>query len=87
METIVRRGATIGANATIICGNTLGRYSFVGAGAVVSHDVPDYALVVGNPARRIGWVCACGEKLSPGLSCSSCDQQYKESENGLEVLK
>lgn len=87
LNTIVRCGATIGANATIICGNTLGRYSFVGAGAVVSHDVPDHALVVGNPARRIGWVCACGEKLSPELSCSACSQQYKESENGLEVLK
>jgi UDP-2-acetamido-3-amino-2,3-dideoxy-glucuronate N-acetyltransferase len=61
--TRVRRGASIGANATIVCGSTLGEYAFVGAGAVVSRDVPDYALVVGVPARQIGWMCQCGERL------------------------
>ena len=62
----VRRGASIGANATIVCGVTIGAYAFVGAGAVVTHDVPDYALVMGNPARRTGWMCRCGEKLGRG---------------------
>src|SRR2546423_8741391 len=63
-RTIVRRGATLGANSTIVCGHTVGRYAFVGAGAVVTKDVPDYALIVGNPARVVGWVCECGTKLS-----------------------
>ena len=62
-ETLVRKGASIGANATIVCGNTLGEYCFVGAGAVVTRDVPAYAMVVGVPARLVGWVCQCGEKL------------------------
>ena len=61
--TLVQRGATIGANATILCGVTLGEYAFVGAGAVVSHDVPPYALVYGTPARLRGWMCRCGERL------------------------
>lgn len=72
--TLVRRGATIGANATILCGITIGENAFVGAGAVVTRDVPAYALVVGNPARRTGWMCACGVKLaSTGtVRCGAC---------------
>ncbi|MED5464655.1 MAG: Gfo/Idh/MocA family oxidoreductase [Myxococcota bacterium] len=85
-ETVVRQGASIGANATIVCGNNLGRFSFVGAGAVVTKDVPDYALVVGNPAKRIGWMCACGKKLPKTLTCSACEQRYVENENRLEPL-
>lgn len=74
-RTLVRRGVSIGANATIVCGATLGEYAFVGAGAVVSRDVKPYALVVGVPARQVGWVCACGEKLdAPGPSGSSGDE-------------
>ena len=62
-QTVVRRGATIGANATIICGNEIGEYAFIGAGAVVTKSVPAFALVVGNPARQIGWVSECGHRL------------------------
>jgi UDP-2-acetamido-3-amino-2,3-dideoxy-glucuronate N-acetyltransferase len=65
-RTLVRRGASIGANATVVCGSTLGEYCFVGAGAVVTKDVPPYALMTGVPARRTGWMCACGVKLPTG---------------------
>jgi UDP-2-acetamido-3-amino-2,3-dideoxy-glucuronate N-acetyltransferase len=78
-KTTVLRGATLGANATILCGHTIGRYSFVGAGAVVTTDVPAYALVVGTPARRIGWVCACGTRLKTAVGksvCSECRAVY-----------
>ena len=70
-RTLVRRGASIGANATIVCGATLGEYSFVGAGAVVANDVKPYALVVGVPARQIGWVCQCGERLASAAVASA----------------
>ena len=70
-QTLVKRGATIGANATIVCGNTLGRYSFVGAGAVVTKDVPDFAVVYGSPASIRGWACMCGLMLDFGESAGS----------------
>ena len=84
-RTLVRRGATIGANATIVCGTTLGEYAFVGAGAVVSSDVPDYALVVGVPARRIGWMCQCGERLpdSGAGTCAACGSSYEAAADGI----
>jgi UDP-2-acetamido-3-amino-2,3-dideoxy-glucuronate N-acetyltransferase len=83
--TLVRRGATLGANATIVCGVTIGEYAFVGAGAVVVKDVPDHALVVGNPARTIGWMCACGRRLGfdPNDSagtCFVCERAYRARE-------
>jgi predicted dehydrogenase/acetyltransferase-like isoleucine patch superfamily enzyme len=78
LSTLVCRGATIGANATIICGVTLGEYCFVGAGAVVTHDVPPFALVVGVPARRIGWVSHAGERLGPSLVCPRSKRRYQE---------
>ena len=81
--TLVRAHATLGANCTIICGVTIGRYAFIGAGAVVTRDVPDYALVVGNPARQVGHVCACGEKLPNDLLCKACNSQYRLNEDGL----
>jgi UDP-2-acetamido-3-amino-2,3-dideoxy-glucuronate N-acetyltransferase len=77
--TRVKQGASIGANATILCGVTLGAYAFVGAGAVVTHDVPDFALVTGNPARRTGWMCRCGMKLEPASEkprCAACGSAY-----------
>jgi UDP-2-acetamido-3-amino-2,3-dideoxy-glucuronate N-acetyltransferase len=79
-RTLVRRGATLGANATVICGHTIGRYAFIGAGAVVTRDVPDHALMTGVPARRAGWMCRCGEKLpdQPGaVACASCGARYR----------
>jgi UDP-2-acetamido-3-amino-2,3-dideoxy-glucuronate N-acetyltransferase len=81
--TIVRQGATLGANSTIVCGHTIGRYAFVGAGAVVTRDVPDYALVLGNPARMAGWVCECSTRLSAvhaaaaRLVCRDCGSAYE----------
>ncbi len=76
--TIVESGVSIGGNATIVCGVTLGRYCMVGAGAVVTKDVADYSLVVGNPARCIGYVCECGMRLSKELYCDSCKKDYRE---------
>jgi len=82
--TLVREGATIGANATILCGVTIGRYSFIGAGAVVTRDVPDFALVYGNPGRHRGWMCACGVKLAQvakqrgQLRCPTCGKTYEK---------
>jgi UDP-2-acetamido-3-amino-2,3-dideoxy-glucuronate N-acetyltransferase len=81
--TLVKKGATIGANSTIICGTTLGRYCFIGAGAVVNKNVPDHALVVGNPAKQIGWACECGERLADDLECPSCDNKYMKEPEGL----
>ena len=81
--TLVRRGATIGANATIVCGITLGRYCFIGAGAVVNKNIPDFALVVGNPAKQIGWACECGERLSDDFECIACEKKYKKGTDGL----
>ena len=91
LPTLVQRGATIGANATVVCGATLGRYAFVGAGAIVTRDVPDYAMVYGNPARLRGWMCACGVKLGLGIAadteetagCSACPRRYRRK--GLTV--
>jgi UDP-2-acetamido-3-amino-2,3-dideoxy-glucuronate N-acetyltransferase len=77
--TLVKRGASIGANATVVCGITIGQYAFVGAGAVVTRDVPDFALVMGNPARRSGWMCRCGIKLRTNgraLTCETCGTRY-----------
>lgn len=81
-RTLVRRGATLGANSTIVCGVTVGQYAFVGAGAVIKHDVPDYALMVGVPARQIGWMSQHGEKLDLPLNgnaetvCAQTGQRY-----------
>jgi UDP-2-acetamido-3-amino-2,3-dideoxy-glucuronate N-acetyltransferase len=89
-RTLVRRGASIGANATIVCGITIGRYAFIGAGAVVTKDVPDFALMVGNPARQKGWMCRCGIKLPPLEGsrgrCSACGAGYELADGRLRPL-
>jgi UDP-2-acetamido-3-amino-2,3-dideoxy-glucuronate N-acetyltransferase len=80
--TLVKRGATLGANSTIVCGHTIGAYAFIGAGAVITADVPDYALVVGSPGRIVGWMCHCGVKLASGdrapreAACTTCGASY-----------
>jgi len=94
VPTLVKTGASVGANATIVCGVTLGSYCMVGAGAVVTMDVPDYALVAGNPARVLGYVCACGKRLnvdykkrkSGDVSCDRCGKQFRIEASQLSVI-
>lgn len=86
--THVKKSATIGANCTIVCGHTIGNYAFIGAGAVITKDIPDHALMVGNPAKQIGWMCICGEKLAASLECPICKKKFKtEGENLQEIKK
>ena len=88
-KTLVRRGGSIGANATIVCGVTLGEYAFIGAGAVVTSDVPAYGLMVGVPARRVGWMCQCGERLrvtDGRASCAACRSAYEEARGALRRI-
>ncbi|HUQ99011.1 MAG TPA: acyltransferase [Gemmatimonadaceae bacterium] len=84
--TRVKRGVTIGANATVVCGVTLGEYAFIGAGSVVTHDVRPYALVAGVPAKRIGWSCECGERLadSGNGKCGRCGKNYAAKGDGIQ---
>jgi UDP-2-acetamido-3-amino-2,3-dideoxy-glucuronate N-acetyltransferase len=85
-RTLVCKGATVGANATIICGVTIGEFAMIGAGAVITADVPPHALVVGAPGRRVGWACACGETLPDDLKCERCGDRYAELDGLLEHL-
>lgn len=87
--TIVKKGASIGANATIVCGHTIGEYALIGAGTVITKDVPAHALIVGNPGRQVGFVCTCGEKLrgdDNGYYCEQCDTVYNLVDNKLEKV-
>jgi UDP-2-acetamido-3-amino-2,3-dideoxy-glucuronate N-acetyltransferase len=92
-RTLVKRGASIGANTTIVCGHTIGQYAFIGAAAVVTKDVPDFALIVGNPGRVAGWMCACGIKLASGKAppadaqCATCGATYRVSGDGLAKIE
>ncbi|MDO4564025.1 MAG: N-acetyltransferase [Clostridia bacterium] len=86
-RTLIREGASIGANATIVCGHTVGRWALIGAGAVVASDVRDHALMLGVPARQRGWACECGELLGEGLECKVCGRAYEEKETGLIEVK
>jgi UDP-2-acetamido-3-amino-2,3-dideoxy-glucuronate N-acetyltransferase len=91
--TKVGRGASLGANSTVVCGHSIGQYAFIGAGAVVTKDVPDFALVVGNPGRVTGWMCACGEKLAAGsmppsmATCTACGKNYENRDGKLTEAK
>lgn len=90
VPTLVKEGASIGANATIICGVVIGKWAFVGAGAVVRKDVPDYAVVAGVPAKQIGWICRCGNKLEfkKGKAiCKICERKYQKKENKVWQIK
>jgi predicted dehydrogenase/acetyltransferase-like isoleucine patch superfamily enzyme len=84
--TLVKKGASIGANATVLCGITIGSYAFIGAGAVVLKDVPDYALVVGNPGKQKGWMCECGVRLEDELNCPACKKRYGEYKDSIKPL-
>ena len=92
-KTLVKKGTTIGANATIVCGITIGQHSFIGAGSVVTKDVPAYALYLGNPATRAGWICRCGEKLESAEGdeanrvCAACGRKYREGQEGIKPLE
>ena len=86
-KTLLHTGATIGANATVVCGHEIGEWAMVAAGSVVTKDVPAYALVAGVPARQIGWVCECGERLTENLSCGKCGRRYQKNINKLALEK
>jgi UDP-2-acetamido-3-amino-2,3-dideoxy-glucuronate N-acetyltransferase len=91
--TLVKRGASLGANSTIVCGYTIGAFALIGAGAVVTKDVPDYALIVGNPGRITGWICECGIKLAAGrtapaqATCRACGKRYLATAGGIGRLE
>ncbi len=89
-ETLVRKGAAIGANATIICGNTIGQYAFIGAASVVTKNVPDYALVYGNPGKVKGWICQCAVEIffrSGKAVCKACGKRYKKDRMGVTPIE
>jgi len=90
LPTLVKEGATIGANATIVCGNTIGKWAMIGAGAVVTNDVPDYAITVGVPAKVVAWACECGNKLEfseEETICKVCKRKYKKSGDKIRQIK
>lgn len=85
-KTLVRRGASIGANATVVCGHSIGPWAMIASGAVVTKDVKAHELVSGVPAKHMGWVCECGQVLKGGLSCPICGRNYRETNAGLEEI-
>ena len=85
-KTLLKRGASVGANATVVCGNTIGEWAMIAAGAVVTNNVPNHALMMGVPARIRGWVCECGDVLSDDLVCNRCGRTYKECSDGIEEV-
>lgn len=86
VKTLVKYGATLGANSTIVCGVTIGKWAMVAAGAVVVKSIRDYELVAGVPAKHLGWVCQCGEVLSESFKCEYCEKNYEMSSSGIEVI-
>ena len=87
LKTLVQTGASVGANATIVCGHTIGPWAMIGAGAVVTSDVPAHALMLGVPARQVDWVCRCGARMRGGTRCPSCGRAYRLGEAGLEEVE
>ncbi len=87
VKTLVKKGATIGANATIVCGHKLGEWCMIAAGAVITRNVPPYALMAGIPARQIGWVCECGQILNKKLFCINCEKRYRKLKNSIKVVQ
>ncbi len=85
--TLVREGATLGANCTIVCGTVIGKHALVGAGSVVIADVPDHAIVVGNPARAVGWICLCGGRLAGAGTCAKCGRTFTAGPDGLTEVR
>ena len=83
-KTIIKEGASIGANATVVCGHTIGKWAMIGAGAVVTSNVSDHALMLGVPAKQCGWVCECGNILGENLVCSCCGRKYEKISNGID---
>ncbi|MDD3945928.1 MAG: DapH/DapD/GlmU-related protein [Bacteroidales bacterium] len=86
-KTLIKWGASLGANSTVVCGHTVGRCALVAAGAVITKNVKDHALMAGVPARQIGWVCECGYRLDENQTCPRCGKKYQETENGLVEIK
>jgi UDP-2-acetamido-3-amino-2,3-dideoxy-glucuronate N-acetyltransferase len=89
-KTVVGKGATIGANTTIICGNKIGQYAFIGASSVVTKDIPDYALVYGNPGRVKGWICQCAEEIifrSGRAKCQMCGKRYQKDRSSVKLIE
>jgi UDP-2-acetamido-3-amino-2,3-dideoxy-glucuronate N-acetyltransferase len=89
-KTLVGKGATMGANSTIVCGNTIGQYAFIGASSVVTKDVPDFALVYGNPGKVKGWVCQCAVEIvfrSGRAKCQACGKKYKKDRAGVRLIE
>ena len=86
-KTLLREGATVGANATVVCGHEIGRWAMIAAGAVVTKNVPNHALMAGVPATQIGWVCECGEILPEDLVCPTCGRRYIKEDEGLKEVK
>lgn len=85
-KTLVKYGASIGANATIVCGNTIGEWAMIASGAVVTKDVPAYALMAGVPAKQVGWVCECGKVLKDNNTCTECERKYIIEKNNLREV-
>lgn len=87
VATTVRRGATLGGGVVVVCGSEIGEHAFAAAGAVITRDVPAHAFVAGNPARRKGWVCICGEALDDSLTCAGCGRAYRTGGTGLQLVE
>lgn len=85
LHTVVRQGATLGAGTVVVCGSTIGEHAFIGAGSVVTRDVIPHSFMVGNPARRIGWACVCGERLAADLHCGQCRRRFETDGAGNSI--